>query len=255
VKAEPPALSPAIALFLWVVRRSRSEPWAHAAVVFGLAALVVSPWLARNHRVAGRIILSANSGETVFNCNHSGASGRPDNYVARRFVEACRRETAAATTLEADRRGWELARRFVREHPLEALGIAARKLRFTYASDADGERLIRFGKGDLAEWSGSREEWRWKLSPSTSRRLRLAADLYWFAILGLSALGLFTVRSWPPGSAVLVCGVVVTWLGIHVVFCGSPRYHVPETPAYALLAACGLRRCAALAGGARPLRA
>lgn len=242
VKAEPLAFSPFIALFLWRVRASNAGFVRGCLLVFGLCLLVIGPWLVRNHAISGRLMLSANSGETVYNCNHAGSSGKPDVVVSRRFRKSCERDTFTETSLATIDRGWEEARSFVSGDPIAALYIARNKLRYTYSSDAEGERLIRFGMGEREGAAGSENGWRWKLAESTSLRLRRLANAYWFAVLALAAVGASTLRRWPRGAVLLLFGVLVTWLGIHVVFCGAPRYHVPETPTLALLAACGLER-------------
>jgi len=56
------------------------------------------------------------------------------------------------------------------------------------------------------------------------------------------------VRVWPHEARVLLFGVPLTWLCLHLVFLGGTRFHVPETLAYALFAACGIDVLARTAG-------
>jgi len=54
-------------------------------------------------------------------------------------------------------------------------------------------------------------------------------------------VGLGTLRSWKPAAApLLLLGVIAPWFCLHVIFLGGPRYHVPQIPAIALLAARGV---------------
>jgi hypothetical protein len=76
-------------------------------------------------------------------------------------------------------------------------------------------------------------------------RLRALANAYWYGVLALSAVGLLSVRRFRPEALVLVFGLLATWLALHVVFLGGARFHVPEQPVFALLAACGIERSAA----------
>jgi hypothetical protein len=70
--------------------------------------------------------------------------------------------------------------------------------------------------------------------------MQRVTNAYWFVALALALAGLGTLRSWKPRTApLLLWGVLLPWLALHVVFLGGPRYHVPQIPALALLAACG----------------
>jgi 4-amino-4-deoxy-L-arabinose transferase-like glycosyltransferase len=240
VKAEPLVMSPAIALTLWHSRRSRADFLRAAAAFFLMAAAVLTPWTIRNYVAFDRFLPTAASGGIgIYLANHPGATGGQDLRANRAIQKLYRRENAAATSIARHDAGWRDAWAFVRAHPDEELRIVANKLRLTYLGDARGAKLVR-GMGPEAGWH---------LGAGTWRRLRLTADSYWFAMLALALAGLATFRSWQPGAApLLLLGVLLPWLCLHVVFLGGPRYHVPQIPALALLAACGADL---LASGAR----
>jgi len=65
------------------------------------------------------------------------------------------------------------------------------------------------------------------------------ANVYWWGILMLVAVGMFHVRRWPRYMAVLVAGTLALAIAIHTLMIGGSRYHFPETPLLAILAAQG----------------
>jgi hypothetical protein len=159
----------------------------------------------------------------------------------REFVSRNRRETTAATLFAASETGWREVRAFVRERPTEALAIAGRKLALTYGSDGHAARLVRgVGVGRVGY-----------TTEAVRRRLEAIADGFWYVVLALAILGVTQVRRWPVPARIGVLGVLLAWLGIHLVFLGGPRFHAPETPSLALLAAAGIDRLAQRGGRSR----
>jgi 4-amino-4-deoxy-L-arabinose transferase-like glycosyltransferase len=231
VKAEPLVMSPALLLTLWIARRSRADFLRATAAVFLVAAAVLTPWTIRNWVLFDRFLPTAASGGIgVYLANHPGATGGQDFRTNRELQRRFRRENLAATSIARNDAGWRDAWEFVRAHPEEELRIVANKLRLTYSGDARGAKLVR----------GLGPEESWVLGANVWRRLRLLSDAYWFAMLGLALVGLGTFRSWKPTAApLLLLGILAPWFCLHVVFLGGPRYHVPQIPAIALLAACG----------------
>jgi len=232
VKAEPLVMSPAILLALWQARRSRADFARAGAAVFLATAAVLTPWTIRNYVEFDRFLPTAASGGIgVYLANHPGATGGQDLRTNRALQQRFRRENAALTAIARNDAGWRDAWAFVRAHPDEELRIVANKLRITYLGDARGAKLVR----------GLGPEKSWHLGAGAWRRLQLTSDSYWFAMLGLALVGLGTLRSWKPGSALLLLlGVLAPWFCLHVVLLGGPRYHVPQIPALALLAARGV---------------
>jgi 4-amino-4-deoxy-L-arabinose transferase-like glycosyltransferase len=237
VKAEPLVMSPAILLTLWLTRRSNADFLRAGAAVFLATAAVLTPWTIRNYVEFDRFLPTAASGGIgVYLANHPGATGGQDLRANRALQKLFRRGNAAETAIARNDAGWRDAWAFVRANPDEELRIVANKLRITYLGDARGAKLVR-GLGPEANWHVGAAAW---------RRLRLTADSYWFAMLALALVGIGTLRSWKPAAApLLLLGVLAPWFCLHVVFLGGPRYHVPQIPALALLAACGVDAIAA----------
>jgi arylsulfatase A-like enzyme/4-amino-4-deoxy-L-arabinose transferase-like glycosyltransferase len=233
VKAEPLVVTPVLLGFLWSVRQGAADFARQSALLLGVTAAVLTPWVIRNELHFDRILpVTASGGSLAYIGNHPGATGAFDYFADLYWAEQNRAEDRARTDLARNDAGWEAAARFVRDHPGEALRIAGAKLYFTYAGDGAGATLVR-GFGGPAHWH---------LSESTWRQMVRIADGFWFAALALAAVGLGTVRRWSRQARILVLGPIAAWLAVHLVFVGGPRFHVPEIPGLALLAASGAAR-------------
>ena len=235
VKAEPLVMAAPLALHLLVAHSDRRDALRATVVTFGLAAAVVAPWTLRNWLVFDRFIpTSAGGGMIVYAANHAGASGGNDLRAILDYAEALGVSdlTQAEQNIAMNDHGWADARRFAREEPLEMLRILGSKLRLTYTGDSAGAEIVRgyFGPD------------RWHLDRATWRALARVADAWWWAMVGLAAIGLTRVPAWARETRVLVFGVWGTWIALHLVFLGGMRFHVPETGLMALLAAEGLDR-------------
>jgi hypothetical protein len=233
VKSEPLALAPALLFAVWRLD-PRARPFGRRALALvGVATVLIAPWTLRNWLVFERFIpTSASGGVVVHLANQPGATGGQDFKLQQRLSREYRGATLAETTIRRNDVGWGEARRFWREHPSEALATVVRKFRLTYGGDDQGARTIR-GTGSPKDWH---------LSPEGYRRLVTVANSWWWGGLALAALGLLTLRRWPPGTAALLLGPLATFVALHAVFLGGHRFHVPEIPIYALLGAQGLRR-------------
>jgi len=239
VKAEPLIVAPAILLTLWLTRRGGADFLRASAAVLLVTAAVLAPWTMRNYLEFDRFLPTAASGGIgVYLANHPGATGGQDLRANRALQQRFRRENAAMTAIARNDAGWRDAWAFVRANPGEELRIVANKLRLTYLGDARGAKLAR----------GLGPEESWHLGTDTWRLLRLVSDGYWFAMLGLALVGFTTLRAWKPTAApLLLLGVLAPWFCLHLVLLGGPRYHVPQIPALAILAACGIDTLAAWA--------
>lgn len=231
VKSEPLALAPALLLAIW---RLAPEPRAfarRALALLGVTLALLAPWTLRNYRVFDRFIPTSASGGVVVQLgNQHGASGGQDFHLNRELSRRYRGRTQAETTINRNDAGFREAWRFVRSHPGEELSIVARKLRLTYDGDVQALRTIR-GTGTPDAWH---------LRAETFRRLAALADAWWWGALALAALGAARAARWPRGAAALVFGPLATLVALHVVFLGGQRFHAPEVPIFALLAAQGL---------------
>jgi len=65
---------------VWLAMRGtpRRTVLVHGLLAAGMTLLVLTPWLARNYAVHGRILLTTTSGEQLWIGNHEGSLGAPD---------------------------------------------------------------------------------------------------------------------------------------------------------------------------------
>jgi 4-amino-4-deoxy-L-arabinose transferase-like glycosyltransferase len=231
VKSEPLALAPALLFAIWRLD-PRPRPFARRALaLLGVAVALLAPWTLRNYLTFDRFIpTSASGGVVVQLANQAGASGGQDFKLQAKLQRRYRGANQAETTIRRNDVGWGEALRFARENPAELRSIIARKLRLTYFGDVQAARTLR-GTGPPEEWH---------VSPDTFRSLVRVANAWWWSALFLAALGATTWRRWPRGAGALLFAPLVTLAALHIVFLGGQRFHVPEIPIYALLAAQGL---------------
>jgi hypothetical protein len=228
IKAEPLALLPVALAFAWMKRRSTREWAVHAGIVAVAIALTLTPWTLRNERLFDRFIpLSASGGISAHLTFYPGATGGQNHMANAALNRFYRGADSAQTSLARMDAGWNDAWRFIRADPADAARIVLNKFAITYGGDAQGARTMR-GPGAETQWNISAASW---------RTLQWLADGYWFAMLALAAVGASRLRGRPLSNAVLVLGLPATWWGLHVLFLGGQRYHVPEAIAYAMLAA------------------
>ena len=246
VKAEPLAALPGIAWALWRSRGSGFEFARNALVVAVAVAAMLTPWTLRNLLEFDRFLpTAASGGEAIHLANHPGATGGQDFRTNRLLHERYRGANSAATSIARHDAGFREAWNFVRTEPIEALRIAANKLRLTYTDDARGAMLLR-GLGPPERWHVSPATWQW---------LQGISNAWWFSMLALAIGGASALRGAHPTAVPLLIGAtLVPWLCLHLVFLGGPRYHAPEVPVLALLAACGIEALRASSVAAKDLR-
>jgi 4-amino-4-deoxy-L-arabinose transferase-like glycosyltransferase len=220
-----------VALSLLVVipfaLRPRGTPWSALArgALLALAgtALVVTPWVIRNAVRVGSPTIATSAGIDFWIGNHEGASGlwsmAPPEVFPRVSTDLLEQER------HDYRRGLELGWRFIREQPLDALGLLPLKAYHLYTDDATAVTTA--------------ETWGHTvfLSEGGRRVLRTLTDgFYYFVAAGAIAGLILPVggtqrRRWPLAAA------LGGWTLVHLVFFGDPRFHLPVTPVMAILAA------------------
>lgn len=245
VRSEPLLMLPVLALYLWrsaLLRPGGSRRGAvNALLLVSLVGLLLVPWTVRNALVFGRFIPTAANGGTVFyEGNHAGAPGSNDLPAMLEFRKRFGHLSLGEGDVARGAAGWSEGFAFIRAHPLEFLGIAALKLRATYATDDRAPVLIRGFEGSRRVMPSHHVPLLGYMSESAMLRLQLVANVYWYGVLALAAFGLAGAMSWPRETRLLLLGLWAGWLVIHVVMIGGARFHFAETPILALLAAQGI---------------
>ena len=190
-----------------------------ACVVVGVAVLVV-PWAVRNQRAMGEPWLINNNLGYNLRLAHApystGTSIAPrDLWDERPGISFYERE------LFWDEVGVSRAWAYARTHPGREAELAAKRVGWLLRSDAAG--AMRWSESLGATPVGRGRD-----------ALVLSGDVFWYALLAVTAASLFVLRRnsvwWAMWSTLGV------WVVLHLVFAGEPRYHVPIVPVLCALA-------------------
>ncbi len=233
-----------------------------AAASVVVAALVCSPWVARNCAAVGRCTLSTNSGWNLLIGAQPGATG---GWQSVAVPDACKDVFGEATT---DACFGRAARAAIASAPGHWLALAPKKLAATFDYGGIGGYYLNLSNAEAFPWSavlgaGAVE--------TVFERLALAACLLgaaqiegprrrarkvlavagavfcvtpagWVAVLALcgalSCLGLHPLSRRPLHAATLA--VLATTVGVHAVFFGAPRYALVAAPLLTSLAVVSL---------------
>ena len=240
IRSEPVVyLAVAVATFMSAGTTGRRLGARTVLITLGLA-LVISPWTVRNAVVFGRFIPTAVNGGIVFyEGNHPGAPGGPDLLAVTKLRSRLPHLSHAESNLRLSQLGWDEGFKYIRQHPVDFVRAAGKKLFLTYSTDDRAPVLVRGFEGPRRILPSSYVPIHGYISESTMLTMQRFANVYWWGILMLVAVGMFHVRRWPRYMAVLVAGTLALAIAIHTLMIGGSRYHFPETPLLAILAAQG----------------
>ena len=189
------------------------------------AALLIVPWMFRNEAVMGRpYLINDNLGYNLRLAHapySKGTSVPPqDLWDERPGISFKERE------IFFDDEGRSRALTYAREHPGRELELAVRRVGYLLRSDAEASVL----------WSESLG-----VTPiSGSGLFVLLGDAFYYPLLLLALASLLVLprsRTW-----LALWSALAMWVGLHLVFAGEPRYHVPIMPVLAILAAAVILR-------------
>jgi 4-amino-4-deoxy-L-arabinose transferase-like glycosyltransferase len=192
-------------------------PLRHGLVVVFGVALVLAPWIWRNYRIFGELVMvSTNGGDVLYRANNPLATG---TYTERGEVDL-----QGMAELERNRRGGELAREWIRNHPRQFLHLAFRKqIAFLGDDNMGAYETLRRGLG---------------IGGPTLHLAKLVSTGYWMLIWMLILLGWLrapTLYQLPLFSIPLL--IVICQLVIDSVYESGSRHHVPLSGLLAILAA------------------
>lgn len=225
-------LIPIVLLILAVLRMDR--PLWHqllkTGVVIALIFAAIAPWSARNERVFGTpVSISTNFGPNFWMGNHPGTEGGyaplpawTDEMGEVERADALKEEAFAYVRDEP----WAFVTRTIwkafKLHDRETIGVA---------------------------WNS--EEIRDLVGISGETVLKLVSSLYWYATIALTLAAVFVLGRKGYGYQGLLAppAILILYLvAVHAVIVIADRYHMPQIPLMALMAAAFLTR-SRLAGG------
>jgi len=198
----------------------------YTALVSVVAAAVVAPWIIRNAVTMHAAVLSTNTGDNLCMSRHVGSDGTFELPNPRCFSGPFDNETRPALEVDRDAQGRRLAFEFVRDHPLDELGLWGKRLYHTFNTDSDAIVAVE-SYGD---------------NPFLPSRLRTVlqntATAFFLVTMALSvvAVPMALRRGGPEWTVVLLIVPATVVLPVLATF-GDPRFHVPALPFFALMAA------------------
>lgn len=135
IKPESAVVLIALVLTIWILRIKNKAGLSF--VVALVAVLVLSPWLIRNYRLSGHLVLSSVGGEAFWGGNNSYVLDNPKYrgyWMAPSEMPAQLNEVLAAPTeYEQDRVRWRLGTEFLNQHRSDLPRLAMYKLRRFYS--------------------------------------------------------------------------------------------------------------------------
>lgn len=205
-----------------VIRRTPGVA-ARGAFIIAVAALVVAPWTIRNHEVMGAWIpVSTNGGITLLTGNNDSARGgfTPEDPVVKALDAR-----SGLTEMEYDAEASRLGKEWIKAHPAEFLKLMPMKLVRLWGPDGEGQ------------WAYETGSPAWKAAPLAFTLLRVANQLWYFALLGLFAVAAVLMVRQRRASRervidwwLLPYGIALYPSAIAMVFSGQSRFHYPVMP-------------------------
>ena len=214
-------------------RRDRGVVARRFVVWVSLAVLVIAPWVIRNYRLFGRVVLTTDAAHIFWLGNNPWSNGTYSDMAGQRVIAhadpAFLAKLRGASEVEQSDLFWAEAARFIREHPGRFAGLVVRRLwAFVWFSPNAGI--------EYAAWQGL---------------------LYRVAYIGLLTLGLlgfvgFWQRAGPEGRcrALLLGAAVAGLAAVHAVTAINLKHRVPLELVLSLFAAEALARGLARTRGA-----
>jgi 4-amino-4-deoxy-L-arabinose transferase-like glycosyltransferase len=195
------------------------------AIVLGIG-IIVAPWTIRNAAQLGSpVFISTNAGIDLWmghndDANGAGGLGAGQQLVYRHpDLDPVEREVRV--NAEAVRESIA----FAFTHPHEEIILPFQKFFWLYYNDEEGLKWNDGHGGQHFMSSGARQS------------LVALSNIYYFAMLGLVALGFRRWFSLKDSGKLLLITLIAYWTLVHMVFFGDPRFHAPIMPIAALLAA------------------
>jgi len=185
-------------------------------------AVVVTPWILRNHHAVGRARISTNGGIN-FMIGNNPASGM--GWIEVDTVEFNTHDATREAYIDSV--GWQRGWAYIKAHPLRFFKRGLLKVGYFYAGDLTG---IHYQFKQAAE--NDRLDW--------SVLAALISQGYYIMVLLFGALGLVIYgrhRDCRSPGGYLLWMTILFWTGVHFVFFGHARFHFPIMPMVSAFAA------------------
>lgn len=191
--------------------------------VMGLVmALVIAPWSIRNTATFGQfVLLSTNGGAAFWGGNNPESTGEGITVQPKFPTDNMGDQDTYLTTQTFD---------YIRMHPLDFGAGILKKLVLTHSRESIG--IAWNEAGLVARWGGA------VILP-----LKIANAAFWFGVLVLALAGIAFLYRQNGWTALVRQPALALWgyfALTHAIILAQDRYHMPSTPAIAMLAAYAL---------------
>jgi 4-amino-4-deoxy-L-arabinose transferase-like glycosyltransferase len=218
-------------IFLVVFSISMKSFVKSTAVVYLALLACITPWMIHNHKVFGKFMLSTNGGIVLMQGNNPYATGK---HIWDENMESLLGELRSTTSMwdskevPREERARQIGMSYIKDHPVRTILLWPKKVFYLYRSDVDG---FYYSMGMMPDLSTGMQR--------VYSGLRILAELYYFLIIGLAAMGLTTILRSQIRSQRLGIYVILYFTAICLVFFGNARYHYPVMPWLAMYAGIG----------------
>jgi len=219
----------------------------HIAIALLMMTVCFVPWLVRNYRWYGALVVDTTGGRSLLIGHNPGATGKLDFSSGSAFDARFRR----LPEVEAQHAARREAIRYMASHPLREAVLAARKA-VIYLSPAFREYVLAYSSNFFG-----------RLDAFGLSCLLLFGFGAFAALVALSWLAAFRPASAPvppalerrePPWRIILFGTIAYFLAVHMATFAEGRFHVPQIPVFALAAAAGLCRTREILGSLRGRR-
>ncbi|MGZ3498949.1 MAG: glycosyltransferase family 39 protein [Vulcanimicrobiaceae bacterium] len=220
-------------IYLLTLKSERKHPAQIAAVVAVTAfstILVVAPWIMRDYRVFGTlVIISNNGGISLYQANNprtNAAYFELDNAQIGKLIHDPRTEVLG------DRLASQYAMQYIKTHPLQVLWLSIRKVKALYSRD---DSVITATIRSLDP----------PVSERVARRVFILNTAAYYLLMLCALLGIVLCLVKRRGDAEnpgwrLVLGMILYNTAIFSVFGGIDRFRYPSMPYFAVFAGFGI---------------
>ena len=194
------------------------------AIALGIG-LIVAPWTIRNAaELDATVLVSTNAGVNFWIGHNEGADGSGGRTAGQEIVFSYPELSSVEREIRVNSDGFRKGLSYALTHPREELLLPFKKVFWLYYNDEEG-----------LKWNDSHGAQSF-MSGAARQGLLALSNIYYFAMLGLVALGVRLWFSTKDAGKVLLISLVGYWTLMHVIFFGDPRFHAPIMPVAALLA-------------------
>lgn len=199
---------------------------ARLVIVGSVMAALIAPWSMRNQAIFGQsITMSANFGSTLYMGNGPGTTGRHGSVA---MSDALLEQLEGLSQPERSDVQKELAKEAIFADPGAFVLRSLVKLRIVHDRETIG---VEWNRGGLAQTG---------VGPGGATALKLVATAYWWVILLAGLSGFIWHVIFGSGWRFLVSPPVFVWgyfAGIHSIVLAGDRFHMPQAPFIAMIAA------------------